>query len=138
MSTVAERLHSFSSLLGWSMPRRYCHTPTDNSPRIVWYECGYPNVMLRISQSPRSVWRACVHAMRYRIVTHLHEVELSPLDQELQKEAIRLSPYLARIWFETRRGRRLYRALHPSCCNYTVVQLRTRRQVTVRRDGSVY
>jgi hypothetical protein len=123
-SVALPRLKRFAERLGWRgvCANRHVIDRTAELARcgqvIRWYDCGsYDDILLQINEGP--TWYACVYAIPYRLCSGWHAFRLFPGSARLDNEADRLWDFLARDWFSSRDGRRLYRDLHPECTGYT-------------------
>ena len=126
-----DQLQRLTRLLGWRFRLQlHQHRIHENDGAsghrgkiLTWYEAGVAtggrqDCFLQINESPQGqtvTYTGAVYAIRYRICSGWHEFRLFSSDDDLQREAARLAPWLAWDWFATIEKRRAYRLAHPEC-----------------------
>lgn len=128
---IAE-LRTFARRLGWPQLRRYQHLCEERTLLVTWYESGdsdgsRSDLFLQINECPigqTATYTAAVYAIRYRICTGWHSVQLGPDAHRLECEVERLDHWLHRRWFKAPANRREYRKLHPECSGWSWKRIR--------------
>jgi hypothetical protein len=140
-----ERLQEWVRLLGWrSRLRLQQHRITERDAPvelqgkvITWYEAGVANgtrldCFVQINESPQGqtlTYTGAVFAIRYRICTDWHKFRLFNNHDDLDREAARLTKWLAWDWFASPEKRRVFREAHPEYAGHS---WRTIREKGVR------
>ena len=133
-----DALCAFASALGWSPLRLRQHDATGEAP-VTWYESGdvihgrsafFFQINERPIGNPRT-YEAAVYAIRFRIYTGWREFQLDAALNFNLAEAKRLESLLHRRLFVSPATRKLFRANHPECANYSWQRVReTGRPIT--------
>ncbi len=127
-------LKAWAKELGWAdLQKLQKHVTTSQHVNtvITWYQAGQPtggrnHLALQINENPigqARTYQAAVYAIRFRMCSGWHRLTLAATD-DICSEARRLRRWLDRSWFETIKGRREYRRMHPECANFTWRRLR--------------
>lgn len=133
-------IKKFVESLGWPSPSRYEHSVQDRSnvdlpKRLVWYESGSvgnprTDCFLQLNElgcEGQSVLLAgAVYALRYRLCTGWHPIELSTDQDKFEQSLNYVSPWLNYDNFHTLEMRRAFRKLHPETANYSWTSIRER------------
>jgi len=117
------RIQEFGERLGWrGLRMQHLWLSKQDGPLppggiIVWYETTDARFHIQINESPcgqSETHAASVIAERYGLVpTEFYEFSLGNDDQQLQVEADRLAPYLARANFKSKPWRNQLRKAQP-------------------------
>ena len=125
-------LRTFTRQLGWSRLRSNQHLLEERKQLVRWYQsgdsnCSRNNLFLQINECPigqTATYTAAVYAIRYRICTGWHSLELGPDAHHLEREVERLDHWLHRRWFDSPANRREYRKMHPECSGWSWKRIR--------------
>lgn len=123
-----ELLYTFLEALGWNgiqtsdgglpqFPDVYLHTAFEGLPYNV-----DPIPIIELASFPSNLpagkhFTVSVKLFSRYICSGLHLVTISSLE-DIARESQRLSPWVARPWFESVRLTSIYELLHPECCNW--------------------
>jgi hypothetical protein len=128
----------FVSALGWAVPRRFEHTVSTSATSarcrgIVFYESGClgdprTDCFLQVNQlavrGTHLLLSAAVYAIRYRICTGWHAVEIPVDADKVLDVAAKMSRWLGRQNFDRYESRREFRVRHPETADYSWSRIR--------------